>query len=123
MIIVSKTIDGLKDWENDNARAQANHKVNKESPEYTESLVQQVLLKMFEMEFFHRINVYHVSKSAIRLAEMYERDKVFQASCKMHRIVLVHSSVHSYLSGSHENGLMMCYLTCISVEMNELIKL
>ena len=97
MIIVSKTIDGLKDWENDNARAQANHKVNKESPEYTESLVQQVLLKMFEMEFFHRINVYHVSKSAIRLAEMYERDEVFNQI----DVSLGRKEKHSYRLGNY----------------------
>ena len=77
MIFVSKTIDGLRDWKNDNALAVANHIVNEKSPKHTQSLVIQLLLKMFEMEFFHGINVYQLSKSAIRLAEMYERDHVF----------------------------------------------
>ena len=72
-----KTIDNPKDWDNDKTQALANDKGNERSPDHTESLVKQLLLKMFEMEFFHGINVYQLTKSTIRLAEMFERDKVF----------------------------------------------
>ena len=55
-------LEKLKEWRNNNTRLSAKYDLDSKSPENVESVVKDVIHKIFELEFIHGTNVYQVSK-------------------------------------------------------------